>query len=60
MDPCSEEQSNECNNQAICNSLQGWKLELWAVLKFQEFLSDEGNTVGLISSPLRISQPVGL
>src|SRR5713226_9750953 len=45
---CSEEQSNECNNQPIRNSLQGWKLELLAVLKFQEFLSDEENTIGLI------------
>jgi hypothetical protein len=38
MDLCSEEQSNECNNHAIRNSLQKWKLELRAVLNFQEFL----------------------
>jgi hypothetical protein len=48
MDLCSEEQWNECNNQAIRNSLQGWKLELRAVLKFQEFLCDEENTVGFM------------
>src|SRR5207245_3639081 len=48
IDPCSEEQSNECNNQAIRNSLQEWKLELCAVPNFQEFLSDEENTIGLI------------
>ncbi len=48
MDPCSEEQSNECNNRAIRNSLQKWKLELCAVPNFQEFLSDEENAIGLI------------
>ncbi len=48
MDPCSEEQSNECNNRAIRNSLQEWKLELCAVPNFQEFLSDEESTIGLI------------
>src|SRR5260370_9718997 len=41
-------ESNKCNNQAIRKSLQGWKLELWAVLKFQEFLSDEENTMGKV------------
>jgi len=46
MDLCSEEQSNKCNHQAIRNLLQEWKLELRAVLKFQEFLSDEENTMG--------------
>src|SRR5258708_27882277 len=50
MDLSSEEQSNKCNNQAIRNSLRGWKLELWAVLKFQEFLSNEENTMGLTVS----------
>src|SRR6266446_2296658 len=60
MDPCSEEQSNKCNNQPIRNFLQEWKLELRAVLNFQEFLSDEENTIGLNRSPQRISQPVGL
>jgi hypothetical protein len=48
MDLCSEEQPNGCNNQAIRNSLQEWKLELRAVPNFQEFLSDEENTIGLI------------
>ena len=38
MDFSSEEQSNECNNHAIRNSLQKWKLELRAVLNLQEFL----------------------
>jgi hypothetical protein len=60
MDLGSEEQSNKCNNPAIRNSLQGWKLELRAVPKFQEFLSDEENATGLIGSPQRISQRVGL
>jgi hypothetical protein len=46
MDLCSEEQSNECNKQTIRSSLQEWKLELCAVLNCQEFLSDEGNTIG--------------
>src|SRR5260370_42274788 len=35
---CSEHQSEECNRQAIRNSLQEWKLELRAVLNCQEFL----------------------
>jgi len=48
MDPCSEEQSSEGNNRAIRNSLQEWKLELCTVLNFQEFLSDEENTIGLL------------
>src|SRR5260370_18565075 len=48
MDLCSEEQSNQCNNQAIRNSLQEWKLEFRAVLNLQEFLSDKENTIGLI------------
>ena len=56
---CSEEQSNDGNNQAIRNSLQEWKLELCAVLSFQEFLSNEENTLDLIGLQ-RISQPVGL
>src|SRR5271167_388632 len=45
MDSCSEEQPNECNNQTICNSLQGWRLALRAVLNFQEFLSDEEKAI---------------
>jgi hypothetical protein len=49
MDFCSEEQPNECNRQAIPNSLQEWKLELCAVLNVQEFLSDEENMIGLMS-----------
>jgi hypothetical protein len=59
---CSEEQPNECNNQAIRNSLQDWKLELCAVLNFKEFLSDQENTIGLILIRLTqgISQSVGL
>jgi hypothetical protein len=48
MDLCSEEQSNECNNAAISNSLQGWELELCAVLDFQEFLPNEENATGLM------------
>jgi hypothetical protein len=47
MDPCSEEQPNECNHQAIRDSLQGRRLELCAVLNCQEFLSDEENTIVL-------------
>jgi hypothetical protein len=43
---CSEEQSNDCNNQAIRNPLQEGKLELRAVLNFQEFLCNEENTLG--------------
>jgi hypothetical protein len=45
MDLCSEKQPNQCNNQTICNSLQEWELALWTVLNFQEFLSDEENTI---------------
>jgi hypothetical protein len=37
----------ECNNWAIHNSLQEWKLQLSEVLNFQEFLFDEENAVGL-------------
>ena len=48
MDLCSEEQSNECNNQAIRKFLEEGKLELRAVPNFQEFLSDGENTIGLI------------
>src|SRR5271155_828987 len=47
MEPCPEERSNECNQQAIRDSLQGWKLESYAVLNFQEFLSDEKSAIGL-------------
>jgi len=46
MDLCSEEQSNECNNQAIRNPWQEGKLELRSVLNFQEFLWNEENTLG--------------
>jgi hypothetical protein len=46
MDRGSEEQPNECNHQAIRNSLQKWNLALRAVLNVQEFLSDEENTIG--------------
>src|SRR5260221_7212830 len=45
---CPEEQPNKSNKQAIRNSLQEWKLELRAVLNFQEFLFDEENTIGLV------------
>jgi len=48
MDLCSEEQQNECNNESICNSLQEWRLALSAVPNFQEFLSEEENSIGLI------------
>src|SRR5258708_12440430 len=37
----------ECNDWAIHNSLQEWKLQLSEVLNFQEFLFDEENAVGL-------------
>src|SRR5271168_3587521 len=47
MDPCPEERSNRCNHEAIRDSLQGWKLESYAVLNFQEFLSDEESAIGL-------------
>jgi len=48
MDLFSEEQSNECNNQAIRNSLQGWGLVGFQVLNFKEFLSDEeDNSAGM-------------
>ena len=43
-----EEHPTGCNNQATRNSLQEWKFELFAVLNFQELLSDEENTIGLI------------
>jgi len=43
----SEAHPYECNDWAIRNSLQEWRLVLRAVLNFQEFLSDEGNTIGL-------------
>ena len=33
----------ECNDWAIHNSLQEWKLQLSEVLNFQEFLFDEEN-----------------
>src|SRR5208282_695264 len=46
IDLCSEEQSNECNSQAIRNSVQEWKLELCAVLNCQEFRSDEESAMG--------------
>ena len=48
MDLCSEELSIECNIQAIRKFLEEGKLELRAVLNFQEFLSDEENAIGLI------------
>src|SRR5208282_1666854 len=59
MDRCSEERSDECNHQAIRDSLQGWKLELCAVLNFQEFLSDEESAIGLQRSSQRINLPAG-
>jgi hypothetical protein len=43
----SEAHPYECNDWAIHNSLQEWKLQLSEVLKFQEFLFDEENAVGL-------------
>ena len=43
----SEAHPYECNNWAIHNSLQEWKLQLSEVLNFQEFLFDEENAVGL-------------
>jgi len=42
----SEEQPDGCNNRAIHNLLQGWKLELRVVLYFQEFLPDEESATG--------------
>ena len=47
IDLCSEEQSGQCNNQAIRNYLQEWKLQFAAVLIFREFLSDQGYTIDL-------------
>lgn len=44
-----EEQSNQCNSEAVRNSLQEWKLELGTVLNFQEFLSVEENSIGLMA-----------
>src|SRR6266852_2935012 len=55
---CSEEQPNKCNNPAIRNSLQEWKLQLSEVLNFQEFLFDEENAVGL-KVLAGVSQPAG-
>jgi hypothetical protein len=43
----SEAHPYECNDWAIHNSLQEWKLQLSEVLNFQEFLFDEENAVGL-------------
>ena len=43
----SEARPYECNDWAIHNSLQEWKLQLSEVLNFQEFLFDEENAVGL-------------
>ena len=54
----SEARPYECNDGAIHNSLQEWKLQLSEVLNFQEFLFDEENAVGL--KALGGSQPTGL
>jgi hypothetical protein len=54
----SEAHPYECNNWAIHNSLQEWKLQLSEVLNFQEFLSDKEDAVGM--NTLGVSQPAGL
>ncbi len=55
----SEAHPYECNDWAIHNSLQEWKLQLSEVLNFQEFLFDEENAVGL-KVLAEVSQPTGL
>jgi hypothetical protein len=41
----SEARPYECNDWAIHNCLQKWKLQFSEVLNFQEFLSEEENTM---------------
>jgi hypothetical protein len=55
----SEAHPYECNDWAIHNSLQEWRLQLSEVLNFQEFLFDEENAVGL-KVLAEVSQPTGL
>ena len=45
MDLCSEEHSNECNNQAVRNSLHGRDLEVPPILNFEDFLFSEENAI---------------